>query len=316
MLGNDFPNTLIEFEERFATEEQCQNHLFYAKYPQGYHCPKCGHIGYWMTARHLAHCKVCGHQDSIKTGTIFEGSKKPLRLWYRAIWLVAISKTGISAKNLQRQMGFSSYQTAWAWLKKIRSTLRSKNRTKLTGDVEVDETYIGGTQEGKRGRGSENKTLVCIGLEKLEHRQIGRIRMDIIEDASAESLKKFIFNSIELKSKVHTDAYPSYSFLSTTGYKHIPEKQTKENKDNLLGSIHLVVSLFKRFMLGTHQGRVSEKHMQLYLDEFVFRFNRRKSKSRGKVFYRLIDECVGHQVIPYWKLIGRSNPGIPLSQAA
>lgn len=296
MLGTDYPNTLLELEAKFATEEQCLDHLFKAKYPDGYQCPKCKSTEFWRTAKHLAHCKVCGHQDSTKAGTIFEGSKKPLRLWYRAIWLVAVSKTGISAKNLQRQMGFSSYQTAWAWLKKIRSALRNENRTKLSGNVEVDETYAGGKKEGKRGRGSENKTLVCIGLEKNENKKIGRIRMDIIEDVSAESLKKFIFDNIEPNSTVYTDAYTSYSFLINSGYQHIPEKQTKENKDSLLGSIHLVVSLFKRFMLGTHQGRVSEKHMQLYLDEFVFRFNRRTSKSRGKVFYRLIDECVGHQV--------------------
>jgi transposase-like protein len=313
MLGTDFPNNLIQFEEMFATEEKCLNHLFKARFPDGFICSTCGSTEFWWTQRQLLHCKHCGHQTSLRKGTVFEGSKKPLKLWYRAIFLVAFQKIGISAKNLQQQLGFSSYQTAWAWLHKIRLAMRRLNREKLIDKVEVDESFIGGHHEGQRGRGSENKTLLCIGLERdtsKKKNQCGRIRIEIIDDASKNSIEDFIIENVDKEAIVVTDKWPSYNHINELIKKHLPQKSDKENDP--LGGIHLVSSLLKRWLLGTHQGRVEKKHLQQYVDEFVFRFNRRKSKSRGKVFFRLIDECIVHTVKPYWQIIGREAPDIPL----
>ena len=236
-------------------------------------------------------------------------------LWYRAIYLISFQKTGISAKNLQQQLGFGSYQTAWTWLHKIRSAMRRMNRDKLFGNVEVDETYVGGSFTGKRGRGSENKVIIGVCLER-KGQKLGRVRMEILPDVTAASIKDFINVNIQKNSMILSDGLPSYQGIGDEGYMHRPVKSTIKNKDTLLSGIHLVVSLFKRFMLGTHQGRFSEKHLHLFLDEFVFRFNRRKSANRGKVFYRLIDEGIVHQALPYWRIIGRINQNTPLGNTA
>ena len=172
MLYNDFPDNMIEFEEKFSTEEACRNHLFKFKYPDGFKCPKCKFAKFWWTEKDLMHCAKCGHQTSLKKGTIMEGSKKPIKLWYRAIYLVSFQKIGISAKNLQRQLGFGSYQTAWSWLHKIRLCMRRAGREPLNSIVEVDESYYGGKFEGKRGRGSENKSVIAIGVEKKAPRRL------------------------------------------------------------------------------------------------------------------------------------------------
>jgi len=314
MIGEDFPKSLLEFEKQFATEEMCRDHLFRIKYPEGFKCPDCGHKEFWWTRRQLMYCKGCGHQISLRVGTIMEASKKPLMLWYRAIFLVAFQKVGISAKNLQQQLGLGSYQTAWVWLHKIRLSMKKRDREPLKGRIEVDESYSGGKTEGKRGRGAENKSLLAVGVERGPGKKMGRIRIEKVADASGDSLGDFIKRNIQECSIIKTDGWKGYSFLSGSNYEHEVIKKKDENK--LLPSIHLVISQFKRWTLGTHQGLVNNKHLQVYLDEFVFRFNRRKSKSRGKVIYRLLEQAIVYKATPYWKIIGRSAPNIPLELAA
>ena len=313
MLGNDFPNNLLEFEKRFYTEDKCREHLYKAEFPDGFICPKCGNKDFWWTKRKLLHCKNCGHQESLRTGTIMEGSKKPFMYWYRAIFLVAFQKVGISAKNLQNQLGFGSYQTAWCWLQKIRLSMRRINREPLKEEVEVDETEFGGSAEGKRGRGAENKELLAVSVEK-NGKKLGRIRIEKVTDASYDSLLKFINDNVENGAIIKTDGWKGYEPLLKTKYNHIVLKKKKDK--NLLPAVNLVISLFKRWTLGIHQGLVKGKHLQLYIDEFVFRFNRRKSKSRGKVFYRLLDQVISYKVKPYWEIVGRSKPNVPLKRVA
>jgi len=310
-----FPNTLIEFEKEFATEEQCRDYLFKMKYPNGFCCPKCNHNEYWLTTKnHLLHCKNCGRQTSLKVGTIMESSNKSLLLWFHAIFLVAFQKSGISAKNLQNQLGFGSYQTAWSWLHKIRNAMRREGRSKLFGYVETDESLYGGIKKGKRGRGAENKQYFAVGVELKTGTGLGRIRMDVIENAGGQSLKKFIENNVKENSNVITDGWNGYNFLKDSKYDHSIVET--DDPDKKLPHIHLVVSLFKRWILGIHQGSINKKHLQLYLDEFVFRFNRRKSKSRGKVFFRLMQQAVVNKAIPYWKIVGRLTANIPLKAVA
>ena len=311
MSANIFPDNLLDFQTMFYTEKQCREHLFKIKYPDGFVCPNCNNNEYWLTDRSLLHCKNCNHQTSLKSGTIMHGSKKSLKLWYLAFFFVSFQKSGINAKNLQTFIGLGSYQTAWAWLHKIRHSLRKKGRTKLNSCVEVDESFFGGVTAGKRGRGAENKQLLVVGVEKAG-KKIGRIRIEVIKDASADSLNAFIDTNIEKNTMIKTDGWRSYSQLTKNGYRHKVIKQKTE--ESILSSVHLVISQFKRWTLGLHQGLVKGKHLQYYLDEYIFRFNRRKSKSRGKVFIRTIEQAISFNAIPYWKIIGRLNPNDPLKK--
>lgn len=317
MLGDDFPKNLIDFEERFGSEEQCRDHLYRAEFPQGFLCPKCGGKEFWWTARSLMHCKTCHHQESLRTGTVFEGSKKPLRIWYRALYFVALNKNGISALALKRMMGFSSYQTAWAWLHKIRGTMKRSNREKLEGTVQVDETYIGGPKSGKRGRGAEGKALVCIALEKKDgDPRPGRVRMEVIPNAKGESILSFVERNVKTGSTIRSDGLQSYRDVTEIGYQHDRVIEDKKKPESMMPALHLVVSLTKRWIIGTLQGRITEKYLPAYLDEFMFRFNRRTSKNRGKIFYRLLDQCISSSALPYWKIIGRPSPNCQIAASA
>jgi transposase-like protein len=284
--------TFDEFIKRFLTEEQCENYLYELRWEKGFVCPKCGGNKPWKTTRLLYVCSSCNYQVSITAGTIFENTRKPLRNWFTAIWWVTTQKYGASAEGLKQVLGLKSYETAWAWLHKIRSAMVKSNRSKLSGDVEVDECYIGGEYAGKAGRGSKNKTLVAVAIE-IKGKKPGRIRLSVIKDASADSLIPFITENIEIGSKITTDGWSGFSGIEAKGYERIIYKQSVATNDNeMLPHVHLIVSLLKRWLLGTHQGAVEVKYLQSYLDEYVFRFNRRTSSKRGLLFYRLLENAM------------------------
>lgn len=286
--------TFDEFIKRFLTEEQCREYLYKLRWSDGFVCPKCGHGNAWKTGELLYECANCGRQTSVTAGTIFQDTRKPLRNWFTAIWWVTTQKNGASAAGLQQVLGLGSYQTAWTWLHKIRTAMVDPTRTKLSGIVEVDECYIGGVEHGgKRGRGTENKSIVIVGVELLEGRnQLGRVRMMVVPDVSGESLVEcFVKENVNPGSTVITDGWSGFSSLGKSGYTHVvPKKFEVADPENVLPHVHMIISLLKRWLLGTHQGAVQEMHLQAYLDEYVFRFNRRKSAKRGLLFYRLL-EC-------------------------
>lgn len=236
-------------------------------------------------------CRQCNYQASVTAGTIFQDSRKSLRLWFHAIWYVVSQKNGVSALGLQRVLGIGSYRTAWTWLHKLRCAMVRPRRDRLSGTVEVDETYIGGKKSGKRGRGAAGKALVLVAVED-QGNQIGRIRLRRVIDASANSLITAIKDSVETGSLVHTDGWISYEQLPFAGYKHAVLRKETDIGDNLLPLVNRVVSLLKKWLQGTHQGAVRSSHLDYYLDEFAFRFNRRTSSSRGKLFYRLVQQAV------------------------
>ena len=237
-------------------------------------------------------------------GTIFQDTRTSLKLWFHAMWWVTTQKNGASALGLQRVLGLKQYQTAWTWLHKLRSAMVRPGRDLLTGRVEVDETYLGGLEEGLRGRWVEKKALIVIAAQE-DGKGIGRIRLRQIPDASAESLHPFVCESIQPGSVVHTDGWSGYTKLSAKGYLHEVTilKGKKETASELLPRVHRIVSLLKRWLMGTHQGAVSHKHLDYYLDEFTFRFNRRKSKSRGKLFFRLAQQAVAVAPAPYDQIV-------------
>ena len=246
----------------------------------------------------------CNRQVSVIAGTIFEGTRKPLVIWFRAIWWVVSQKNGASALGLKRILGLGSYETAWTWLHKLRRAMVRPGRDRLTGRIQVDETYLGGLEEGVRGRQTFKKALIAIAAEENE-KAIGRIRMLRIPDASAMSLRSFIIQAIEPGSTIITDGWEGYKGLEANGYTHEVRvvRRSKGSNNNLLPLVHRVVSLLKRWILGTHQGAVSPEHIDYYLDEFTFRFNRRTSQHRGKLFYRLLQHAMAVDPTTYGQII-------------
>lgn len=239
------------------------------------------------TRRRLWLCRQCRKQVSIKSGTVLADSRLPLTDWFRAMWHVTSQKNGASALGLQRVMGWGSYETAWTCLHKLRRAMVRPGRDRLRGLVEMDETYVGGEQPGKRGRGAADQCLVVIGAEALSPKGIGRIRLLRVPHAGAASLTPAAQALVEPGSVIRTDDWKGYVGLASASYQREvigPEAGVGENR---LPCCHRVASLLKRWLLGTHQGAVRPKQLDYYLDEFTFRFNRRTSASRGKLFYRL-----------------------------
>jgi transposase-like protein len=286
----DYPKTLLEFEQRFASEEACREYLYNLRWPDGFRCPRCLYDKAWVTKRTLYHCVNCGYETSVTAGTIFQDTRKPLRLWFRAIWYIVNQKNGVSAMGLQRVLGIPRYDTVWIWLHKLRIAMVRPGRDRLSGTVEVDETYLGGKRPGKRGRGAAGKSLVLIAAEDKDN-HIGRIRLRRVLDAGAESLIPAVQESVEPGSTVRTDGWSGYGGLPSTGYEHIIARHTADVGENLLPLVNRVAALLKRWLQGTHQGAIRASHLDYYLDEFTFRFNRRTSRSRGKLFFRLVQQA-------------------------
>jgi len=289
----EYPRNLLELEANFSTEAACREYLARLRWPDGFRCPHCGCDRSWPVRGVLFQCVGCGYQTSVTAGTIFQDTRTPLPVWFRAMWWVTTQKNGASALGLQRVLGLKSYETAWAWLHKVRRAMVRPGRDLLTGRVEVDECYVGGPEEGLPGRLNVEKALVVVAAQE-DGAGIGRIRLRQIVDASAASLIPFVRDSVVAGSTVHTDGWQGYLPLKGSGYQHEVTylKGNKKAASELLPRVHLVISHLKRWMMGTHQGAISHKHLDYYLDEFTFRFNRRRSKSRGKLFYRLAQQAV------------------------
>jgi transposase-like protein len=297
----DYPKTITELEKHFSSEEACRQYLFSLRWPQGFCCPHCGHDVAWRTSRDLHLCAQCRSQVSETAGTIFQDTRKPLVLWFRAMWYVTSQKQGMSALGLKRVLGLGSYETAWRWLHKLRRAMVRPERDRLSGTVEVDEIYIGGVKKGKRGRGADGKALVLVAAEH-DGRRTGRIRLHRMDDASSSSLIPAVKCCVEPGAVVRTDGWTGYLPLSTEKYVHKVIRKNADIGDNSLPRVNRVASLLKRWLTGTHQGAVRMSHLDYYLDEYTFRFNRRTSRSRGKLFYRLVQHAVaiapvlGHQI--------------------
>jgi transposase-like protein len=286
----DYPRTILEFERRFATEEACREYLFQIRWPKGFCCPRCDHDVGWCTRKGLYRCGLCDLQVSVTSGTVFQDTKKPLPLWFRAIWYVTSQKQGMSALGLKRVLGLGSYETAWTWLHKLRRAMVRPGRDRLSGTVEVDEIYVRGVKKGTYGREAGGKALVMIAAEQ-DGRRIGRIRLLRVADASSASLLPAVQQCVEPESLVRTDGWQGYSPLAAKGYRHEKVRKNADIGDNLLPRVNRVASLLKRWLTGTHQGAVRNTHLDYYLDEYTFRFNRRTS-TRGKLFYRLVEQAV------------------------
>jgi transposase-like protein len=312
--GLHYPRSLGEFQAWFRTDADCLDYLEWLRWPAGFVCRACGNRVGWRLGDARFMCSECGGRTSVIAGTIFDRTRTPLTVWFTACWLFATGKDGVSALSLKRVLEIGSYQTAWAMLHRIRSVLVRPGRERLTGRVEVDETYIGGQEPGLLGgRARGKKVLTGIAVEIRESEGIGRCRMAPLADASAESLHAFVTDHVEPGATVITDGWTGYQGLQKLGYQHDRRNQRAslargDDPSELLPAVHRVASLTKRWLLGTHQGSVEDAHLISYLNEFVFRFNRRRSRSRGMVFYRVLELAVAHDPVRYSELIARRRP--------
>jgi transposase-like protein len=287
-----YPINGMEFQDAFPTDQACYEYLRLVKWTEGFVCPHCKQKEYWKMKNYSIRCKNCRRDISVTAGTIFQDLHTPLRLIFQAMWYVVCHKQGVSALGLQKILGLGSYETAWAWLHKLRRAMVRPGRDRLSGTVEVDEVLVGGSRSGKRGRGAEGKELVLIAVEKIG-KGIGRVRLKHIPNASAVTLERAIDEMVVPGSTIRTDGWRGYSKLAKHGYNHTilvhDEQKPGEDPTPLVDRI---ASLLKRWLLGTHQGGQQFSHIQYYLDEYTFRFNRRKSRSRGLLFLRLVQQAL------------------------
>lgn len=295
VAGRDYPKNFREFLIWFPDDEACRHYLERLRWGRGFTCPHCAVVdpGFWDMGDGYRRCKACRKECSVTSGTIFHRTRYSLQMWFHAIWFVVHQKHGVSALGLQREFGFRSYETAWAWLHKLRRCMEPTSGL-LAGSVEVDETFVGGTVAGKfRGRSPLGKTIVAIAVENGSTYGAGRCRMAVIPNTSAASLEAFVSESISVGSKVVTDAWPGYNGVTSLGYTHekINISASGDPAHVHLPNVHRIAALLKRWILGTHQGGMNPDQLAYYLDEFTFRFNRRKSHSRGLLFYRLLEQA-------------------------
>jgi transposase-like protein len=301
--GVDYPRTFQEFRDWFPDDDACLDYLEGLRWPDGFVCPVCdGRDGWRIKQRRMWMCAGCGRKTSVTAGTIFHRSHTPISTWFAAVWFVTSSKNGVSAANLQQQLGFGSYETAWAWLHKLRRAMVRPDRELLSGIVELDETFLGGVRVGKPGA-STDKVPVQIAVEVTETRKLGRVRFAIAERPGTRQLVDFGCEVIEPGATIRTDGLRTLRQLGDLGYTHeYVNGYNAEDRDAVLPGAHLVASLLKRWLTGTLHYSVSDKHFAYYLDEYAFRFNRRRSTARGLLFYRLLQQAVATDPHPLAEL--------------
>jgi transposase-like protein len=309
--GVHYPRNWEEFVGWFVEDGDCRDYLDWLRWPNGFICPWCASDSAWQRADGRWDCAGCRRVVSQTAGTVFDKTRTPLTLWFAAAWHMTNQKNGISALGLKRELHLGSAQTAWHMLHRLRSAMVRADRTPLHGEVEVDETLVGGEKHGPRGRGSLGKSLVAVAVELKRPKGYGRCRLSVVPDAGTESLQDFVRANVERGSALVTDGWPSYVGLGRSGdYEHtaINLSASELSAHEELPAVHRVASLLKRWLLGTHQGAVSPEHLQSYLEEFTFRFNRRTSRRPGQLFYRLLEGAVTSEPLTYDQLVKIRRP--------
>ena len=308
--GKDYPENWEQFIDWFHDEQSCLDYIYKLRWPNGFICPKCSseNIPYKLKNGTLK-CSACRRDSSITSGTIFNKTRTPIQNWFGVIWYITNQKSGVSALGIKRLLGLGSYQTAWSLLHKLRSAMVNPDRDKLSGLVEVDETFVGGVVHRKTSNNqkSKSKSVVLVAVELLEPKGYGRIRLRHVSGPTKENIQQFILDVVKPGSIIYSDGSPAYSSIKDNNYGH--------HKTVHLGSgtpahitmpgVHRIASLLKRWILGTYQGAVQEKQLGYYLDEYTFRFNRRKSKSRGLLFYRLLEQAIITEPLTYNEIKNR-----------
>jgi transposase-like protein len=302
----DYPRNWHELLEWLPDEGSCLRYLERLRWGAGFVCRFCGTAGgdWWQMADGLRRCAACRSETSVTAGTIFAGTRTPFVSWFAAIWYVVNQKQGVSALGLQRVLGFASYQTAWTWLHKLRRAMVIPGRELLAGAVEVDESYFGARRPGAAGLGVTSKPIVAIAVEDRGEAS-GRVRMRRIPDVTKATLTAFVLDHIARGSEVRTDGWQGYFDVGRHPFTHVVTNLSAAGDPAhvVMPHVHRVASLVQRWLLGTHQGAISHYQLDYYLDEFTFRFNRRRSRHRGLLFYRLLEGAVAADPHPYKALL-------------
>ena len=316
VAGVDYPTAWGQFLDWFHSEDACREYLEKLKWEDGFFCKQCKCVtSAKPTSRNRWVCNNCKYQTTVTAGTLFDKTRTELRVWFAALWYVTSQKHGVSALGLQRVLGLGSYETAWTMLHRLRRAMVNPHRSKLNGRVEVDESYLSIkdiADENQTFKSSTEKVLVGIAIEIKEPKQFGRIRVQRLINSKADCLENFICTSIEPNSQIHTDGSFSYRKLSDMGYQHFRTVHSGSQipAHESMPGVHRVASLLQRWTLGTHHGAIKPKQLDFYLDEFVFRFNRRTSTSRGLLFYRLIRQAVSSIPVTYKDIVSKPEKHI------
>jgi transposase-like protein len=304
--GVDYPATYQQLLRWFPDNDACLEYLGRLRWEDGFVCPACGGDRFWRTGAGLWMCRACQRRTSVTAGTIFHRTRTPMSTWFAAIWFVTSQKNGVSAQGLQRVLGFGSYETAWAWLHKLRRAMVRPDRDRLSGTVEVDETMVGGVTPGMFGAAT-GKVPVMIAVERNNHRdtrRLGRVRLAVADRPGSLALVDWAASVIEPGSTIKTDGAPVLRRLADRGFvHHATPAYRAADQSSVLPGVHLVASLLKRWLIGTLHYRVEQQHLPYYLDEYTFRFNRRTAASRGLLFYRLLQQAVNTDPHPLRELL-------------
>ena len=302
--GTDYPRAFHEMDQWFRTDAACRDYVRRLRWPNGFVCAECGAAGEpWTMSRDRFRCRACKSETTLTAGTVFQDTRKPLRLWFLAMWFITSQKNGVSALGLQRELGLGSYETAWTWLHKLRRAMVRPGRDNLSGEIEVDETYVGGAEEGKRGRGAETKAIIAVAAEKS-----GRGIWSYPPAAHRRCIGGHPDNVCPGRRCAGGD--DPHRRLAAAGYRrHVSViSDSPDPAHEVMPRVPLVASLLKRWLVGTHQGGIQHPHLDYYLDEFTFRFNRRRSQARGLLFHRLAQQAVAICPAPYKSIVGGSPP--------
>jgi len=269
----EYPKTLFEFIQWFPNEEACETYLYKSRWPDGFICPICGDREFYHDKkRKVFRCKNNNHQTSLTAGTIMHRSRQPILSWFLAAYLLTSETPGMSAIQLQRQLGIKRYETVFNLMHKLRASMVNPDREKIGNVVEIDDTYVGGTETGgKRGRGTD-KAVVIVAVERQPNGHAGRIRLRKLKNMTEGEVLSFLKDNIRQGTLVITDSFPSYQNITRNGYQH--RQVIGSGTSKTLPLAHLAISNLKTWLKGIFHG-VSKKHLQAYLNEFVFRFNRR-----------------------------------------
>jgi Transposase zinc-ribbon domain/ISXO2-like transposase domain len=288
VAGRDYPRTRDEFEAAFPHEDACARYLERLSWPDGFVCPACGAVGEpWRGSRRRLVCRRCQHQTSVTAGTLFQGTRTPLTHWFEAAWLIATADHGVSARHLQHHLGLASYETAWAMLHRYRRAMVRSGRPRLSGSVEIVTTVVGARGGGGAGAGRQAAT-VAAAVEVREAGELGRVRMQRTPGSAAADLAAFAGWAVEPGTLVRSGRQDAAPLLADRGYL----TPTEPDEPPALAAGADVVARLHRWLAATHSGAVSAEQLDWYLDEFTFRFNRRRATHRGLLFYRLLEESV------------------------
>ena len=321
--GHDYPRTWTQFLDWFPDEAACRRFLENIRWGSGFVCPSCGEPGEaFRGSRGRWICRHCRHQCTVTAGTVFEKTRTPLRSWLAAVWYITNQKQGVTALGLQRVLGLGSYQTAWAMLHRLRRAMIRHGRERLQGVVEVDESFIGRSPPNKvrdtkqkqqlANKREAQRSIVMIAVEIKQPKGFGRIRLQRVTDKSETAVLPFVLESIEPGSIIRTDGSEAYRKLARHGYRREKTVMLGANDPAhvTMPGVHRVAALLKRWLMGTHQGAVNPKQLDYYLDEFTFRFNRQSSRSRGLLFYRLLQQAMLTEPVTYAQITEKTKHNI------